>query len=1062
MKKHLLFLIIYSVVFTQSSKAQLMVEYYDSNKQPCHLDEAATYRKISYDKTRRPIGKVRDYDISGTLLFEGKMTATNPDVLHDTCIWYYNKGAKKIEAVYSNGVIKKVRRWSILGKEEGVLDESSYFFSLEYLEQEIINIEATLNQPFAKDSVIVRFLLQGAVGVSSQGKYNLAFQYLKIAHDIAKRFKRIKDLGRCYLNIGGIFQYEKQYGQAIVWNHKAIEIFRTLKMEEDLAIAYHNIAFTYQSIFDSEKAIKNYAHAIDLEKKLSLKKALTSSYYYTGILYKKESLFKKAIYFLNECKVLIENGVGIDSSFLVDTYIHIGDCYNHLGQYQQALIYAEKVEEIAKKAKLDDLLSEGYLLKGSTYNELKEYDLAKKYLHKAEISKIQIQDTEQLAVTYNQLGMTYQALGEYEKSMQYLIIALGMRKNSNSKIEAAIAINNTGLTFSLWDNNEYAKWCFKEAIKVWEEENDEFYLAKGYNNLGGTYLFLDSLEQGKYFIKKAIKLNKKIGNDWGLFSDYANLANMYWKLQKPDSALHYAQLNLMKNHQFRASNLASKDRLLFVKNNLSGLEVGVLSACELQKKNIGFSFVENSKARQLVDLLTEKEIVNTSLPEGLSNNFQKIENQLKKVNLELASNIPIIRRNRLLDNRDSLYNRYTLLKDRIRLLDPAFANLIYPKPVDIQELQSVLYNNEVFINFFVGDLQTIAVIITSSQTEIINLGISNRIKKLINRFKIDFVDKQKEALKTGSLLSENTVRNNFHTISSQLYKTLWLPLAQTKLLNDKHMILSPDDALHYLPFELLINNQVQEAYANYNYLLLDHSITYSSSATLLHYERTRGQSLQKTFKDFLGLGIVNFEDNHCSESNKDFFNNLLRSKWEIMKLASLFDEIKNDILLDNKASEESFKRLALNEYKYIHFSTHGLINPEKPSFNKLLLTPSNNEDGCLNMYELFDLNLNADLVSFSACETGLGQLIRGEGMIGFSRALTYAGAPTAIVSLWEVQDFSTSYLFVDFYTELRKNPSNKYLPLRKAQRKMINAGGKYSNPYYWAPFIFQGAITSRF
>jgi len=114
------------------------------------------------------------------------------------------------------------------------------------------------------------------------------------------------------------------------------------------------------------------------------------------------------------------------------------------------------------------------------------------------------------------------------------------------------------------------------------------------------------------------------------------------------------------------------------------------------------------------------------------------------------------------------------------------------------------------------------------------------------------------------------------------------------------------------------------------------------------------------------------------------------------------------------------------------------------------------------MYELFDLDLNADIVSFSACETGLGQVIRGEGMIGFSRALMYAGTSTTIVSLWEVQDVSTSYLFEDFYTYLQRNPTDKYSPLRRAQLKMIKAGGEQANPYYWATFVFQGAKSSRF
>ena len=127
----------------------------------------------------------------------------------------------------------------------------------------------------------------------------------------------------------------------------------------------------------------------------------------------------------------------------------------------------------------------------------------------------------------------------------------------------------------------------------------------------------------------------------------------------------------------------------------------------------------------------------------------------------------------------------------------------------------------------------------------------------------------------------------------------------------------------------------------------------------------------------------------------------------------------------------------------------------------ILLSPSEKDDGCLNLYEIFELDLNADLVSLSACETGLGQLVRGEGMVGFTRALMYAGTPSMILSLWKVPDESTSDLFVNYYSKLQKNNgTNKYAPLREVQLEMIQSE-KYSNPYYWAPFIFIGEKSSQ-
>ena len=171
------------------------------------------------------------------------------------------------------------------------------------------------------------------------------------------------------------------------------------------------------------------------------------------------------------------------------------------------------------------------------------------------------------------------------------------------------------------------------------------------------------------------------------------------------------------------------------------------------------------------------------------------------------------------------------------------------------------------------------------------------------------------------------------------------------------------------------------------------------------------------------------------------------------QLSSYFTKGKRNTFLNERATESAFRSLSLTDYRYLHFSTHGVINTETPEFSSLLLQPDGQEDGCLNMYEIFDLDFNADLVTLAACQTGLGKLVQGEGMVGFTRALMYAGSPSVVLSLWEVVDESTNQLFLDYYSELAKDGSDKYAPLRAAQLKMIESG-KYSNPYYWAPFIF--------
>ncbi len=167
--------------------------------------------------------------------------------------------------------------------------------------------------------------------------------------------------------------------------------------------------------------------------------------------------------------------------------------------------------------------------------------------------------------------------------------------------------------------------------------------------------------------------------------------------------------------------------------------------------------------------------------------------------------------------------------------------------------------------------------------------------------------------------------------------------------------------------------------------------------------------------------------------------------------------IKPTMELKKSASESNFKSTDLSDFKYIHFATHGLVNESKPELSRIFLSPDNSDDGSLFSGEIYNLNMNVSLVTLSACETGLGKVEKGEGVMGLSRALMYAGAQNLIVSLWQVSDSSTADLMISFYGDLvyKSGQPNFSSALRKAKISLINSE-KYSDPYYWAPFILVG------
>jgi len=179
---------------------------------------------------------------------------------------------------------------------------------------------------------------------------------------------------------------------------------------------------------------------------------------------------------------------------------------------------------------------------------------------------------------------------------------------------------------------------------------------------------------------------------------------------------------------------------------------------------------------------------------------------------------------------------------------------------------------------------------------------------------------------------------------------------------------------------------------------------------------------------------------------------------EVQSIAALFPEGSVDVYLGEDANEESIKKEhLLPSYRYIHFATHGVVNENNPGRSGLVLSQeySNPEDGILSADEISGMKLNAELVVLSACQTGPGKMIRGEGMIGLSRSFMYAGAPAVVVSLWSVSDKSTNLLMTRFYENLIIHKLTKADALQQARNYMIKET-PYSHPFFWAPFVLTG------
>jgi CHAT domain-containing protein len=331
----------------------------------------------------------------------------------------------------------------------------------------------------------------------------------------------------------------------------------------------------------------------------------------------------------------------------------------------------------------------------------------------------------------------------------------------------------------------------------------------------------------------------------------------------------------------------------------------------------------------------------------------------------------------------------------------------------------------------------------------------------------------------------------FQRLSYKLYQQLFpdIGIIDKKV---KNLIIIPDGSLATLPFESLLTENYTgdiDAYKEYPYLIKKYNVSYSYSANLFYltFSNKASSTIEITnLNDWLAFAPV--FDNRIGQNmvmssrelqhqlnelktdfmmiNRSMFNgNYIRSlpatEIETEAIFKLYDDnnLKAKVLLHDNANEKSIKSGELEQYRVLHIATHGFVNSERPELSGLLMAQDTTgvEDGVLFSGEIYNLKLNADLVVLSACETGLGKIQKGEGIIGLTRALLYAGAKNIIVSLWQVLDESTSDLMVDFYkNSLKSKGQLSYSEaLRNAKLKMI-IEGKYANPFFWSPFILIG------
>ncbi len=835
-----------------------------------------------------------------------------------------------------------------------------------------------------------------------------------------------------FYGLAGTYVRKNDFDQALIWVDKAIELSPELLS----AYSLKSYCLFYTSRFP--EVIENSEILLKIAERSYDGRHTASALNYLGISYSSQKDYWKALQFLSKSlKIAREIYDTITEGHVI---LNLAVVYAGSGNFSQALAYSQAALEIARKTG-DKFLETTLLLNiGNLNKDQGNVQEGLKYFEKALLlaRKIGLKSSESL--TLLNIAAVFELLYEYDRALEYQYEALEIAREIRRKSTEGWALFGLGITYRKLGRYETAGNYLRQSLKIGTELQDARLIWTALTDLGSNFKHQENKQRAIHYYSRAIALYDSIRTD------------------------------------LRIESLAST----FLENKYQAYPSIVELVAECGKYSEAFTYTEKCKAKVLLDILAKGQVkLEGLLPDSLRSRLAEIQSQIEVAHDTLSVEYSKAKKNKekilSLDQKiTDLEIQKVALIEQVKKDYAAFYNLTTSEPLSIGEIQSrILGPEQTLVEYLVGPEKLSVFVVTSDTLIYHSVDISqDSLRQMLADLSPLFQPKKGIDEQTGEqILSPQLADFSIHPAHS-LYEILVKPI-ESWLSDTEELIIVPDDILFYLPFEMLVidTSGVETSYdfANCKFLLEKYVISYASSASLLNPDLQRERKPQQ---DILALGNPAFgprdeiETTDLLAVNLRYSGGIVRggklvslphSEIEVKAIDKVFDRARNNISIGDDATEQSFKNRA-EEYRILHLATHFLTNDANPLYSKIILAQQNetDEDGYLQAYEIFNLNLNADMAVLSACNTGLGKLRKGEGLMGISRAFLYAGVPSLVVTLWSIDDESSSMIMKNFYQHLKVG-LNKKQALRQAKidylKSSTNTG---KDPFYWAPFILIG------
>jgi len=718
-----------------------------------------------------------------------------------------------------------------------------------------------------------------------------------------------------------------------------------------------------------------------------------------------------------------------DLALINGSYNLIAKMYSNDGKYKQAKDYYTKSIRINNNI---SSASNTYRLIGELYKRQKDYKTSNSYLKKAlNYSLNESKDENSIINEANSIVENFIALKQPE-SASIFIGHIKPYKDSNKpygfmfyKLRAKLRMlnknyerveNDFATTIALL-KNKWKGFKHPEIANAYQELSNFYFLTNDFSNaLMQNQLAIDQVH-GKNVINSSINNSEYLK----LLKDRINIET---KAENYNNAITTSTLALSVLDSLKPSFKDNTDKMLLVDNAFPIFENSLNALSELNRNSKNndytkkaFNLIEKSKSVLLLEALLSAKATNyANIPETVIEQEQLFKTEITTLEKRLERS-----KNEALE--EELFkqkNDYIKFINNLETNYKSYYNLKYnTKVVNIEGIKQFLGDDDKLLSYFFGESALYVINITKGESGFSKIDVdenfNNLIKKVYNLL--------------GNPKSDLQLLNSK---SYALYSKILAPYLKNN--NKKNLIILPDGLLNYIPFGSLATNKSN------NYLVEDYAISYANSATLLLQLQDKKDNNKQvlafapTFKNTNLLALPN----NTKEANQ------------------VLNHFKGQAFKNNTADLEHFNAYSSN-YSILHLATHAIYNDVTPENSYLAFAKNDTKDNALYVRDLYNLKLNADLVTLSACESGIGNLNRGEGLMSLARGFYFSGANSIASTLWKINDASSTRLMDGFYLNLSEHQS-KNIALQKAQVNFINnnRGNALRHPYYWSGFVISG------